>query len=211
MPEVHPGQYPGLPLEVFLDQVAAPTPAPAGGSVAAVSTALAAALCSLAARRSPDLPGDAAAVRRAAEARRARALALASEDASAYGRVLHAQKVVAAIEGVEPALEVPLLGTALSAAADVPLELAGIAAEITAIAGELVAGGSLSLVGDSLTAALLAAAAAEAAAALVAINLGGGTEGKSDDRVRQAAVLATQAAADAAGAREAAKARLREP
>jgi formiminotetrahydrofolate cyclodeaminase len=119
--------------------------------------------------------------------------------------------VVAAIEGLEPALQVPLLGTALSAAADVPLELAGIAAEITAIAGELVAGGSLSLVGDSLTAALLAAAAAEAAAALVAINLGGGTEGKSDDRVRQAAVLATQAAADAAGAREAAEARLREP
>lgn len=212
MPAVDPGAYPGLSLKAFLDQVAAPTPAPAGGSVAAVATGLAAALCSLALRKSPAFPGDTVALLHTAEAARARALLLASDDAVAYARVLDAQKRAAALEAVEPALEVPLLATALRAAADVPMELAGIAAEIAGIGGELVAGGNLNLVGDSLAAALLAAGAAEAAAALVAINLGGGSGAASGDRlVEQAAVLAREAASAASRARAAAKERLGEP
>jgi formiminotetrahydrofolate cyclodeaminase len=209
MPAIDPGEYPGLSLEALLDEVASPAPAPAGGSVAAVATALAAALCSMALRKSPAFPGDARGLLHSAEARRARALSLASEDAVAYKRVLDAQKLAAALEKVEPALETPLLATALRAAADVPFELVGIAAEVAGIAGELVAGGNPNLVGDSLTAALLAAAAAEAAAGLVAIDLDNRSTGSpGEDLVERAAVLAGQAAWAAAAARSSAQARL---
>ncbi len=208
MPALDPDRYPGLSLESFLDQVASPSPAPGGGSVAAVATALAAGLCSMAARKSPRFPGGAAAT---ADARRQQALSLASRDALAYGRVLEAQRAVGAFGSVEPAVENPLLTAALGAAADVPLELAGVAAEIAALARDLVVSGNPNLAGDSLTAALLAAAAAGAAADLVAINLAGMPEAVAGDRVERASTFAAQAGSAAGRARAAAREGVRQP
>jgi formiminotetrahydrofolate cyclodeaminase len=209
MPAPDPGEYRGLSLAAFLDEVAAATPAPGGGSVVAVAAALAAALCSMAARKSPGVPGGSAAMAETADARRLRALTLASEDAAAYARVLAAKRAGTNVEEVELAPGLPLLEEALSAAADVPMELAGIAAEIAGVASDLVAGGNINLVGDSLAAALLASGAAEAAAALVAINLageGGGPTGEG--RAARASELAADAEAAAGRARAAAERRL---
>ena len=156
----------------FLDTVAARTAAPGGGSVAAVVAAFAAALTEMAARYAAE---DDVATR--AGALRARFLELAAEDAEAYAAVLGAQ-------GEERQL-------ALSRAADVPLELAESAVEVTELANRLAAEGNPSLQGDAMTAAFVAAAAAKAAANLVEINLADRPE---DERVARARTAATRAA-----------------
>src|SRR5688500_7978255 len=74
------------PLESFLAAVAEATPAPGGGSSAAVGAALAAALVEMAARIASDY-GTA----EHASALRARALRLAEEELSSYAPVLEAR------------------------------------------------------------------------------------------------------------------------
>ena len=91
---------------------------------------------------------------------RARALALAEEDAAAYGPVLAAP-------------DAETRAAALSAAAEPPLEIAELAAEIRDLARELAVRGRPSLRGDALAGAECADAAARAAARLVEINLAG--------------------------------------
>ena len=59
--------YLDLPLERFLEQVAARKPAPGGGASAAVTVALAAALSSMSARLSADHLGEATALAKRAE------------------------------------------------------------------------------------------------------------------------------------------------
>lgn len=152
--------------------MAARTAAPGGGSVAAVVAAFAAALTEMAARYAAE---EEAATR--AGALRARFLELAQEDAEAYAAVLGAQ-------GEERQ-------QALSRAADVPLDLAESAVEVTELANRLAAGGNPSLRGDAMTAALLAAAAAKAAANLVEINLADRPEDERVARARTAAKRAT--------------------
>jgi formiminotetrahydrofolate cyclodeaminase len=152
----------------FLDSVAERTAAPGGGSVAAVVAAFAAALTEMAARYADERE---AATR--AGALRARFLELATEDAEAYGAVLGAK-------GEERQ-------QALSRAADVPLELAESAVEVTELASRLAEEGNPSLRGDAMTAALLATAATKAAAHLVEINLEARPE---DERIARARTLA---------------------
>jgi formiminotetrahydrofolate cyclodeaminase len=152
----------------FLDAVGERTAAPGGGSVAAVVAAFAAALTEMAARYADD---EEAAAR--AAALRPRFLELAAEDAEAYAAVLGTQ-------GEERQ-------QALSRAADVPLELAESAVEVTELANRLAAEGNPSLRGDAMTAALLATAATKAAANLVEINLEARPE---DERIARARALA---------------------
>ncbi|MEX0816237.1 MAG: cyclodeaminase/cyclohydrolase family protein [Gaiellales bacterium] len=156
----------------YLDAVGERTAAPGGGSVAAVVAAFAAALTEMTARYADE---EEAASR--AGALRARFLELAAEDAEAYGAVLGAQG-----EQRE---------RALSRAADVPLEIAESAVEVTELANRLAAEGNPSLRGDAMTAAFVAAAAAKAAANLVEINLADRPE---DERVARARTAATRAA-----------------
>jgi formiminotetrahydrofolate cyclodeaminase len=152
----------------YLEEVAARSAAPGGGSVAAVVAAFAAALTEMAARYAEE---EETAAR--AGALRARFLELAAEDAEAYGAVLGAK-------GEERQ-------QALSRAADVPLELAESAMEVTELANRLAEQGNPSLRGDAMTAALLASAAARAAANLVEINLEARPE---DERIARARALA---------------------
>jgi len=152
----------------FLDSVAERTAAPGGGSVAAVVAAFAAALTEMAARYADE--GEAAT---RAGTLRARFLELAAEDAEAYGAVLGAR-------GEERQ-------QALSRAADVPLELAECAVEVTQLANRLAEEGNPTLRGDAMTAALLATAATKAAANLVEINLEARPE---DERIARARTLA---------------------
>ena len=83
---------------------------------------------------------------------------------------------------------------ALSAAADVPLEIAEIGAEVTEIAARLAEKGNPNLRGDAITAILLAAAGVRAAVSLVEINLSAaGSEDGRLDRARKLTKSATDA------------------
>jgi formiminotetrahydrofolate cyclodeaminase len=138
----------------LLADIAAPTPAPGGGSTAAVACGLAAALVEMCA----GAPHE-----RAAELR-ARALELAEADLGSYAPVLEAQRASAGDERVR---------AALSEASEVPLAIAGAGCEVAELAAELARAGRPSLEGDAVAAALLAEAATQAAARLVELNLAG--------------------------------------
>jgi formiminotetrahydrofolate cyclodeaminase len=166
------------PLEEFLASVADATPAPGGGSSAAVTAALAAALVEMAARlASSDGAAD------QARALRARALRLAHEELSSYAPVLEARD--------EREREL-----ALAAASEPPAQIAETAAEVAELGVEVASSASAAVRGDALTGVTLAEAAASAAFRLVEINLGAGPV---LERARQAELRAVRARASATG------------
>ncbi|MPZ81332.1 MAG: formiminotransferase-cyclodeaminase [Actinophytocola sp.] len=142
----------------LLERVAARTPAPGGGAVAAVTAASAAALVAMAARFS-----DRSATR--AEELRASLEPLADADAAAYTAVLAAYRLPAG----DPTRRTRI-ADALATATDVPRRVAAAATEVAALAKGLVRDGNPNLTGDARVAEILATAAAEAAMALVEIN-----------------------------------------
>jgi methenyltetrahydrofolate cyclohydrolase len=180
----HGGAF-ALPDEL-LASVAAETRAPAGGSVAAVVVALAAALVAKAARLSRASWRNAAGAVAQAEALRARVAPLAEADATAYANA------IAALQARDPEL-----GTALSRAAHVPLVIAEAAADVACLASSVAEEGDPDARGDAATAAVFAQAAARAAAHLVEINL---SATRADERVvvARALVEAADRAAEAA-------------
>jgi methenyltetrahydrofolate cyclohydrolase len=161
--------YRQLTVQELLEAIGAKTPAPASGTAAAFTAALAAALAELAARVSD----DADAAERAVELR-ARLAALADEDADAYAAFVRTRGDEERDRTIE-----------------VPLALAETAAEAAALAERLAEHGKRSVVGDALAAADLAHAAVRAAARLVEINV----HGAEDPRVVRARELACQSAA----------------
>ena len=147
-----------------------------------MSVSLAAALSGMAARLSTGLLADAEGLLERAEALKERAAPLAQADAAAYGRVIEARR-----EGDN-------VKAALSAAADVPMEVAEIGAEAAEVAARLAEDGNPNLRGDALTAVMLAEAGTRAAVALVEINLSAAdAEDGRADRARELARSATAA------------------
>ena len=109
------------------------------------------------------------------------AASLAQADAAAYGHVIEARREGGNVQA------------ALSKAADVPLEVAKIGAEVVEIAARLAENGNPNLRGDVLTAALLSEAGTRAAAFLVEINLSAAdAENDRLDHARQLARSATE-------------------
>lgn len=180
----NPEDYLALPLGGFLDAVAARTPAPGAGVAAAVTVGLAAGLVAMAAGFSTDHLDDAAAARTQAEQVRARVGPLAQQDVARYADVLSAY----ALPKDQPDRR-DRVWQALSAASDVPVEIARAGAAVTRLAGELAERGNPRLRGEALTAGLLAAAAVRAAAELVEANL----LDKTDARIVEARELAAEA------------------
>jgi formiminotetrahydrofolate cyclodeaminase len=187
--------YLGLSVADFLDLVSEAQPSPAGGSVAALAVALAGGLCVMAARLSVTQLPDAADLAAAAGTLRDRAASLIEEDAAAYGRVVSAQRLPREPESPERRR---LIGAALAAAAEVPTELAEIGADLADLAARIAEGGNPNLLGDAVTAALLADAGVRSAAALVTINL---KDQPGDDRRERVARAMAGSAASAARAR----------
>jgi methenyltetrahydrofolate cyclohydrolase len=186
-PENTVPDYLNLPLGEFLDRVASDSPAPGGGSVAAVAVALAAGLAGMAARLSTGQLSDAPELADRADASRRRVAPLARADAESYGPVLDASREP------DPETRVARLRDALSGAADVPLAVAMAGSEVVGIAARLAEEGNPNLRGDALAAVLLAGAGVRAASALVGINLS--TANVDDDRLRKAnSLVATTAA-----------------
>jgi methenyltetrahydrofolate cyclohydrolase len=181
-------EYTELPLGHFLDMVASREPAPGGGASAAVAVALAAALTAMAARFSTGHLDDAEAIAAKAEELRSRVMPLARADAAAYGRVLDAYRIPHDDEEERRRR----IREALSEAADVPLSIAEVGAEVAGKAARLAEEGNPNLHGDAVTATVLAAAGVRAAATLVEINV---SAGGADDRLpRVDQLLATMAA-----------------
>jgi len=186
-PENTTSEYLDLPLGEFLDLVASGNPAPGGGSVAAVAVALAAGLSGMAARLSAGQLANGLAER--ADAARLRVATLARIDAESYGRVLDAYR--------EPDSEIrrERVSDALSGATDVPLAVAEVGNEVAGIAARLVEEGNANLVGDAITAVLLAEAGVRAAVTLAEINLSAAN--LDDDRLGRANELVDETASTA--------------
>jgi formiminotetrahydrofolate cyclodeaminase len=182
--------YLGLPLGGFLDLVASREPAPGGGASAAVAVALAAALTAMAARFSTEHLADADGLAGRAEGLRGEVVLLARADAVAYGRVLDANRAPRDVGEEERRQRIR---EALTEAADVPLSIAGIGAEVVGISARLAEEGNPNLRGDAVTAAVLAGAGVRAAATLVEINVSAG--GADDERLSRVAELRATAAA----------------
>jgi formiminotetrahydrofolate cyclodeaminase len=182
-------RLPETALGEVLDEVAAATPAPGGGSSAALACALAAALVEMAARlgraRGAAVPAEAP---DRARTLRGRALELAQEELSSYAPVLEVLRLPED-EPERPAR----LDAALSAAAESPLAIAEAAAETAELGARVAAGSRRDVRGDAITGAVLAEGAAAAAAGLVEVNL----ERRGDDprleRGREAARRARDA------------------
>jgi formiminotetrahydrofolate cyclodeaminase len=179
-----------VPVRRLLERVTSELPSPGGGSIAAVVAALAAGLVETVARGSLDWQG-ARGVAAQAKTLRERVEPLAQRDAEAYERALVALRLP---ETLEPEVRSDTIVRSLSHAADVPLTIALIAADIAEAAVVVAECGDASTCADASVAAALAEGAARGAAHLVEINL---TTSAEDERVLRA-WQAADAAADAA-------------
>jgi methenyltetrahydrofolate cyclohydrolase len=177
-----------LTASQLLDELAGPVP-PGGGSAVAFTVAMAAAVVRMAARASKESWDAAGGVAAQADALRARAAPLAQHDADVYERALWARDSAAALRPDKRDWEI---GKAFAAAAEPPLEIARIAADVAELAAEVVRSGDQRVRADAVAAVTLAAAAARAAVTLVAVNL---TTVEDDPRVAAAELLASGAEA----------------
>jgi methenyltetrahydrofolate cyclohydrolase len=179
-----------VPVRELLERVTAETPAPGGGSIAALVTALAAGLVETVARASAGW-ADAGGLAAQAKALRERVEPLAQRAAVAYEEALVALRLP---DALEPEVRRETIERSLSEAAEVPLAIAVIAADVAEAAATAADCADPSTCADASVAAVLAEAAARGAAHLVAINL---TTSAGDDRVMRAR-RAAEAAGDAA-------------
>jgi formiminotetrahydrofolate cyclodeaminase len=159
-------RFRGEPLDRFLELVASDTPAPGGGAVTAVTTALAAGLLAMVARFSTRQMADAVNLAAQADQLRVRAIDLAGDDARAYQDVLAAYALPK-----DSADRKTRIRAALERAADVPLQIAEIAAEGTTIGARLIGSANPNLKGDAIVGVLLAQSAVRGAVTLVQLNV----------------------------------------
>jgi formiminotetrahydrofolate cyclodeaminase len=166
------GSLADQPLGEFLEAVAAGTPAPGGGTSAAVTCALAAALVEM----SAGLAGQNVERSRAL---RERALALAEVELSSYAPVLEAD-------------DADQRAAALVEASRSPLELAELAAAVAELGAEVAQASSAAVRGDALAGVVLAEAASTAAVRLVEINLAESGANELVERARSAGERAAE-------------------
>jgi formiminotetrahydrofolate cyclodeaminase len=177
--------YLELPLGELLESVSA-RGGPGAGAIAGLTAAAAASLVELAARATddadwPDAGGAAAQARKL----RGRLVPLARKDAEAY------QEAVAKLQASADDFA---LGEALARAADIPLEIAEHAENVSSLAAEAAARANPDLRADAAAAAALALGAAWAAAKLVEVNLSMRPDDPRLARARAIAAGATQTA-----------------
>jgi len=169
-------------VEPFIEQLAAPTATPGGGSAAAASGAMAAGLASMVASMSRGKkawlqfePQHSEAIARLATLREELKAAI-DADAESYNAVMKAYKAAK-----ESADGKNLINAALREASSVPLGVAERAAEIAGIAANLRPMTSPMMKSDLTTAIALASAAIKSALANVEINLDSIESASSED------------------------------
>ena len=178
-------------LGQLLDQVAAESPSPGGGSSCALACALAAGLVEMAARNSPEWELRGAAIAQA-KVLRERLAELAPLNDEVYEHALAALRLPDAVDGGS---KNELIGSSLERAAAFPLAIAEAASNVAELAAVVSEDGSPAARADATAASMLALGATRAAAHLVEINLG---VQEQDERLHRAARLAADAAAASA-------------
>jgi glutamate formiminotransferase/formiminotetrahydrofolate cyclodeaminase len=167
----------GPSLDGWLDELASGTPAPGGGSAAALAGALAAALVAMVARLTIGRKAYAAvaerveAVLREAEDARRALRALVELDAAAYGVVMAAYAIRKDIPERARTIDAALLD-----AAKTPLATARCAARLVVLAREMAQIGNKNARSDARVAEALAWAAVAGAAENVRVNVAGLSE-----------------------------------
>jgi formiminotetrahydrofolate cyclodeaminase len=160
-------------VQQFLDQLASPTPTPGGGSVAALSGALAAGLitmvCDLTIGRPryADFDAECQQIRQQSERIRAELTRLIQADIDAYTLVAAAYK----LPKDDPARAQAIIDASV-VATDTPLLIAEQAAALVPLALPVAQKGNKSAVGDVIASAHLAHATVHAALINVTANIG---------------------------------------
>jgi len=165
-----------MDIKSFLDEVASESPAPGGGSVAALAGALAAALsamvCNLTLNKEKyaSVHDEIEEVLERCEHTRDRLLDIVDKDTEAFNRVMDALKLPKTTEE-EKRVRKNKLQEAFKGAALVPLETARLCAEIIEVSKIVAQKGNQSSITDAVVSALMAEAGFKAAILNVKINL----------------------------------------
>ena len=165
------------PVTTFLDELASSAPAPGGGSAAALSGALGAALVSmvcnltLGKKKYADVQEDIEALLEKSEALRTELTDLLEEDVKAYTAYSQAAKMPRQTEE-QKAERSKAMQAALKGATDVPLRIAEAAVKVMYLCRPAAEKGNVWAVSDAGVAVLMAEAALRSAALNVLINLG---------------------------------------
>lgn len=165
------------PVSQFLDALASSAPAPGGGSVAALSGALGAALVSMVCnltvgkKKYADVEQDIKAILEKSESLRNKLADLLQADVQAYTAVSQAMKMPRATEE-EKVARAETLQKALKGATEVPLQIAEACVEVIALCQPAAEKGNKNAVSDAGVAILMAEAGLRSAALNILINLG---------------------------------------
>jgi glutamate formiminotransferase / formiminotetrahydrofolate cyclodeaminase len=208
-PDGQRGGIPARSVEALLDGLASDAPTPGGGTAAAVSAAIGAALVGMVARLTIGKKGFEDAESRmkeiASEADRAREefLSLAGADAQAFDEVMAAYRLPKATNEEKRARS-EAIQRAMTTAAEVPATVARRAVAVLELAREVTEKGNPTAASDGATAAHILRAAVEGALSNVEINLGSlkdqeltGRLRQEVEAVRQQGEASARAAADA--------------
>jgi len=179
----------------FVAQVAAGTPTPGGGAVAALAGALGAALVEMVAqltvgkKRYADVEPEMQATIQATEQLRADLLRGIDEDMAAYDAVMQAYR----LDKTDPAREVAIQKNLIEAART-PLQMMRLALEALKLARRTASSGNINAISDAAVAAHMALAAVEGAALNVRINAKNMTDNAQAAEFRKKAADLVQAA-----------------
>lgn len=164
------------PVRQFLDELASGAPTPGGGSVAALSAALAAGLLTMVCdltigkKQYAEFEEDARGLRQRAEAQRAELQALAQADVEVFGHLSAAYKLPR-VTDADAASRRAAIQKVTRQATEVPLRIARAASALLPLCAPLARHGNRSAVSDVGVAVLLVQAAVPAALLNVEINL----------------------------------------
>jgi len=162
----------------FLDEVAAPTPTPGGGSAAAYTAAVGAGLVAMVAgltigkKKYADVEAEMQAIRVHAENLRKELTLAVEDDAGAFEAVMGAFRLPKETEE-EKAVRIASIQRATMNAAHVPLHVAEDALKVMELALRCVESGNVNAISDAASAATLAKAGLTSAGFNVRINVAG--------------------------------------
>ncbi len=169
-------------IQAFLDKLASSSPAPGGGSVAALAGALGAALTSMVCnltigkKRYASVEARMKTICTASEELRGKFTALVQKDTSAFNKVMEAYGLPKDTDD-QKALRAAAVEAATKEATLIPLEVMKHCIDGHALAQEVAALGNENSVSDAGVSALMLHAACESAALNVRINLNGISDG----------------------------------
>lgn len=171
------GPLVAMPVDRFVDEVSSESPAPGGGSVAALAGSLAAGLAAMVANLTVGKRGydaawaELAAVAERGQALKDRLLRAVDEDTEAFNAAMAAMRMPKGTPEEQAARDAAL-EAGYQQAARVPLATAGLCLEAIDLAGLVAAKGNRNSASDAGVAALMGRAGVEGAVLNVLINLG---------------------------------------